>query len=108
MFANNDVLKKFWSKLIKSYTMDVLTGEKGIIDKKYVEGFIQALENAHYTSTGTPGLGEFVEIESDFGRGSALTYRSAVIHMDFFPTEAIRGDDEELRLDFRREQRLND
>lgn len=108
MFANNDVLKKFWNKLIKSYTMDVLAGEKGIIDKKYVEDFIQALEHAHYTSTGTPGRGELVEIESDFGRGSALTYRSAVIHMDFFPTEAIRDVDEGLRLDFRREQRLKD
>ncbi len=108
MFANNELLKKFWNKLIKSYTMDVLTGQKGIMDKRHIEDFIESLENAHYTSTGTPGLGELVEIESDFGRGSALTYKSAVIHMDFFPTGTLRSDDDDLRLDFRREQRLDD
>jgi len=108
MFANNGLLKKFWKKLIKSYAMDALAGEKVTIDKGYVEGFIEALENAQYTSTSTPGLGELVKVDSDFGKGSALIYKSAVIHMDFFATGAIRGHDVELRLDFRRDQRLDE
>lgn len=108
MFANNGLLKKYWGKLIKSYAMDALSGEKVTIDKAYIEGFIEALENARYTSTITPGLGELVEIDSDFGKGSALVYKSAVLHMDFFPTGAMREHDRELHLDFRRDQRLDD
>ena len=108
MFANNGLLQKYWMKLIKSYAMDALTGGKAAIDKRYVEGFIEAIENAQYTSISTPGLGKLVEIDSDFGKGSALVYKSAVVHMDFFPTGVIRGHDTELRLDFRREQRLDD
>ncbi len=108
MFANNGLLKKYWGKLIKSYAMDALAGEKAAIDKGYVEGFIEALENAQYTSTITPGLGELIDIDSDFGKGSALVYKSVVVHMDFFPTGLISGHERELRLHFRRDQRLND
>jgi hypothetical protein len=108
MFANHGLLKKLWKKLIKSYAMDALSGEKGIIDKPDIETFIEALEDANFVSTGTPGLGKLTRIESDFGKGSALLYKSAVVHMDFFPTEGIIDTDSELRLDFRRGQRLDD
>jgi len=108
MFTNNGLLQKYWKKLIKSYAMDALAGKKATIEKRYIQGFIEAIENAQYTSTTTPGLGELVEIDSDFGKGSALVYKSSVIHMDFFPVGAIRGHDAELRLDFRRDQRLED
>lgn len=108
MFANNGLLKRLWKKLIKSYAMDAISGEKGIVDKGDVGDFIEALEDANYVSTGTPGLGKLIKIESDFGKGSALVYKSSVIHMDFFPTDGIIDDGSELRLDFRRDQRLDD
>jgi hypothetical protein len=107
MFANNGLFNKLWKKLIKSYAMDAISGEKGIIEKDDIENFIEALEQANYVSTGTPGLGKLVKIESDFGKGSALIYKSAVVHMDFFPQDGII-DDGGLRLDIRRNQRLED
>jgi len=108
IFANNKLLNKLWKKLIKSYTMDALSGDKAIANKQHIEDFVEALKDAHYTSTGTAGLGTLLKIESDFGKGSALLYKSAVIHMDFFPTDGIIDEDSQLRLDFRRDQRLND
>jgi len=107
MFANNGLFNKLWKKLIKSYAMDAISGEKGIIEKDDIENFIEALEQANYVSTGTPGLGKLVKIESDFGKGSALIYKSAIVHMDFFPQDGII-DDGGLRLDIRRNQRLED
>ncbi len=108
MFVNNGLLKKLWRKLTKSYAVDALSGEKRVINKYHIENFIEALENAQCMSIGTSGLGKLIKIQSDFGRGSALVYKSAVVHLDFFPTDGIIDDDSGLRLDFRRDQRLDD
>jgi hypothetical protein len=108
MFANNGLLNKLWDKLIKSYAMDALHGEKGTVHKHDIEDLIEALKDTEYVSTGTPGLGKLMKIESDFGMGSALVYSSAVVHMDFFPTDDYIYDDPGLRLDFRKNERLND
>ena len=107
LFANNDLLKKLWKKLIRSYAMDALSGSPGAAEVSDIEDFLEAFEQANYITTGTPGLGQLLKVESDFGKGSALVYSSAVIHMDFFPSDGIT-DDNGLRLDIRREQRLDD
>ncbi len=107
LFANNSLLKKLWKKLIKSYAMDAIAGATGSIDRSDVENFLEAFDQANYISTGTPGLGQLMKIDSDFGKGSVLLYKSAVVHMDFFPTDGFT-DDHGLRLDIRRDQRLED
>lgn len=106
MFANNGLLNKLWSKLIKSYTMDALTGEKGILDKDDIEEFIEALHETKCVSTGTPGLGTLVKVEEDFGKGSALINTSTVVHMDFFPMSDCWHQGSGMRLDFRMNERL--
>lgn len=107
MFANNNLLKRLWKKLIKSYAMDAISGSTGAVQNSDIEHFLDAFEQANYISTGTPGLGQLLKVESDFGKGSALVYESAVIHMDFFPSDGVT-DDNGLRLDIRRDQRLNE
>jgi hypothetical protein len=107
LFANAGLLKKYWTKLIRSYAMDALHGGKGTLDKDDIERFLEALSEANFTSTNTSGLGTLLKIESDFGKGSALVYGSAVVHMDFFPSEGFL-DDPELHLDIRRDLRLED
>lgn len=109
MFANNGLLNKLWKKLIKSYAMDAISGEKSSVDKEDINEFLETFEDAKFVSTGTPGLGELVEIESNIGRGSVLVYEKTVVHMDFFPNDGtIIDDDSGLRLDFRRDQRLDE
>ncbi|MGB9720675.1 MAG: ARPP-1 family domain-containing protein [bacterium] len=107
MFANNSLLSKLWKKLIKSYAMDAIQGEKSTISRQDIENFIQSFEDAKHVSTGTPGLGTMLSIQSDIGKGSALVYDNTVIHMDFFPSEQVI-DDSGLRLDFRRDQRMGE
>lgn len=109
MFANNDLLKKFWRKLIKSYAMDALSGEKSDLDRYDINDFLETIAKAKYVSSDTPGLGDLYSIESNIGKGSALVYGDAVVHMDFFPrADIIRHHDSDLKLDFRREQRRKD
>lgn len=107
LFANNSLLGKLWKKLVKSYAMDALGGEKAVVTSDHIRNFLEALENARYISTGTPGVGALIKIESDAGRGAALVSASAVVHMDFFPTDGFIPDDE-LHLDIRRDIRLDD
>jgi hypothetical protein len=107
MFANTGLFKKYWRKLIKSYAMDALHGNKGQLEKTDIERFLEALAEANFTSTTTSGIGTLLKVESDFGKGSALIYGSAIVHMDFFPSEGFI-DDPELQLDIRRDLRLED
>jgi hypothetical protein len=108
MFANNGLLSKLWNKLIRSYAMDAITGEKCVVYRDDIEEFIEALKDTKHVSTGTPGLGSLLRLESDFGKGSALVYKSAVVHMDFFPQDDYIDIDSGLRLDIRRDERLDD
>ncbi len=108
LFASNSLLNKFWKKLIKSYAMDAINGEKSSITKTDIEDFIEIFEDAKFVSVGTPGLGDLLAIESNNGKGSALVYEQAVVHMDFFPVEDNLQDGSGLRLDFRRDQRMDD
>ena len=108
LFANNQLIGKIWKKLVKSYAMDAIRGEISSVDHGDIEGFIETLENGRMTSTGTAGLGRLFDITTDHGKGTALVYETAVVHMDYFPTDgSIIDDDSDLRLDFRRDQRLD-
>ena len=104
IFANNDLLSELWDKLLKSYCMDAIAGEQGLMDKEDIEALIQSLKDAKYVSTGTPGLGNLFAIESELGKGGALVYKSSVLHLDFFPDSANQ-DEPGIPLDFRRDQR---
>jgi hypothetical protein len=106
IFANNTLLMKYWNKLLKSYIMDAIHETKSTIHMDEVRRLLNAVTHAQYISIGTPGLGNLFKIETDFGKGSALTHQKNLVHMDFFPDEVFA--DPEWRLDVRRDERLND
>jgi hypothetical protein len=106
LFANNDLLGQYWDKLIKAYAMDALSGAKASVDKDDIENLIESLNGCQFTSTGTSGLGSLCKTENELGKGSVLVYKSAVIHLDFFMSHEI--DDDDLRIDLRRNERLTD
>lgn len=108
IFANNGLLREFWSKLLRSYVMDAILESEAIVMKKEIEELLHDLSRAKYVSLGTPGMGDLFNIETHYGRGNALVSKGTVIHMDFFVDEMQDDNDAELRLDIRREQRLND
>lgn len=106
IFANNGLLSKYWSKLLKSYVMDAMHESKSVVEKTDVQELLNALRHANYISVGTPGLGDLFNIETEFGKGSTLIHSGELVHMDFFVSDVFT--DPEWRLDLRREERLND
>lgn len=105
IFANNTLFSKLWKKLLKSYAMDALDGDKATFRSDAIRDFLESLKNAQYVSAGTPGAGWLVNVESDFGKGAALVYKTAIVHMDFFPFNNALDDDAGMRLDIRRDSR---
>jgi hypothetical protein len=106
VFANNDLLMKYWGKLLKSYVMDAIHERPSTINKEDVQGLLNGLIKAQHVSIGTPGLGDLFKVETDFGKGSVLVHQKQLVHMDFFPDDGLA--DPEWRLDLRRNERLND
>jgi len=107
IFANNNLLLEFWSKLLRSYAMDALLESEATVTKNDVEGLLNELLAARYTSIGTPGLGDLYILETASGKGNALLHRGSIVHLDFFIND-LQDDDSEWRLDMRRDQRLNE
>jgi hypothetical protein len=106
IFANNDLLMKYWNKLLKSYVMDAIHASKSVIQHEDIQDLLHALSHADYVSIGTPGSGDLLRITTEFGKGSALIHEQNSIHMDFFVSNHYR--EPSWRLDLRRDQRLHD
>lgn len=106
IFANNQLLNKYWHKLIKSYAMDAISESKSLVNKEEVQELLNALAESRYISIGTPGVGNLFTVETDFGKGSALLHKGNPVHVDFFINDIFA--EPELRLDMRRDQRLKD
>lgn len=106
IFANNNMLVKYWSKLLKSYVMDAMHESKSVVEKTDVQELLNILQHANYVSVGTPGLGNLFNVETEFGKGSTLIHSGNLVHMDFFVSDVFI--DTDWRLDMRRDQRLND
>ena len=108
IFASNDLIAKFWSKLLRSYAMDAISEREPVVRKEDIQDLVQALANANHVSVGTPGMGNLCRIETDFGKGTALIHNGKIVHLDFFVDDLQDTDDPLWRLDMRRDQRLND
>ncbi len=108
IFADNDLLQKFWKKLLRSYVMDAISEREAAVSKNAVNGLLNDLRSAKYVSIGTPGLGNLYRIDSNAGKGNILLFKGTIVHMDFFVNEADADCSPELRLDFRREQRMSE
>ncbi|MCX7995067.1 MAG: hypothetical protein N3A65_04780 [candidate division WOR-3 bacterium] len=107
LFASNSLLNKLWTKLVKSYAMDAIGSTRSSVTKEQVAEFLALIDGAKLVSVGTPGLGDLLSINADAGKGSVLVYEETVVHLDFFPDEDnFKEKDSGLRLDFRRDQRI--
>ncbi len=108
IFANNKLLGKFWSRLLRSYAMDAIMECEPTVDKAAIKNLMKTLSSSKYVSLGTPGAGELYRMETSSGRGSALVHDGQIIHLDFFSDDVSDDDQSEWQLDVRRDQRLND
>jgi len=108
-FGSPALFRKMWPKLLRSYVIDAMHSRaRGRLKAKQVQQFIRGAAGAQVTSQPTVGAGTLQRLSAANASGSALVFRSAVVHLDLFPGSNLESDDGSVpRLDFRRQRTLN-
>ena len=107
LFTNRDLFEKLWSKLLRSYVLEVISlpVKESSLTRNDVKAFVRNVLEAEFSRGETDGVGRAFEISSGSVFGSALVHSEQVIHLDLFPGGTIPLHDSPMDLDFRREQR---
>jgi hypothetical protein len=107
-FGSPALFRKMWPKLLRSYVIDAMQSRPaGRMEHKQVQQFIDDAALADVSYQTTVGAGRLQHLAAANASGSALTFRSSVVHLDLFPSSdpEIR-DGSAPRLDFRRQRSL--
>lgn len=108
IFANHNLFSSLWEKLLNSYIVDALQGERrNTVSIVEARRFLNKIREAGFEKRHTPGLGKLYRFESPDLAGGALTYNKSVIHLDAFPSEEYRSSSPPS-LQKRRESRFED
>ncbi|MHB0868506.1 MAG: ARPP-1 family domain-containing protein [Chloroflexota bacterium] len=76
---------KLWQKLVRSYAMDALDGEKAEpVARERAERLLKRLVGARAESFPSIGLGQDLRLEGDRAVGSALVFEGIVVHLGVF------------------------
>ena len=97
-----------WPKLLRSYVIDAMQSRPaGLIGQKQVQQFIKDAASADVSDQPTVGAGRLQRLAAANASGSALVFRSAVVHLDLFPGPSLEVDDGPApRLDVRRQRTI--
>ena len=108
-FSSPALFRKMWPKLLRSYVIDAMQSRpEGKIGQKQVRQFIETAARAAVTDQPTVGAGRLQRLSARNSSGSALVFRSSVVHLDLFPGAGSETDDGSVpRLDFRRQRTLH-
>jgi hypothetical protein len=90
MFGNNNMLCKYWDKLLEAYLIGNYLSEDPLsVTKQDVEKYLIQIRTARKIKLKTPGLGSQYKFSTDSGKGTVFTYKSSLIHLAFF-TKKVR------------------
>ena len=105
-FGSPALFRKMWPKLLRSYIIDAMqSSPEGRIGLKQVQRFIKTAALAEVTDQPTVGAGRLQRFSAANSSGSALVFRSSVVHLDLFPgSNTVTDDGSVPRLDFRRQR----
>jgi hypothetical protein len=108
-FGSPALFRKMWPKLLRSYVIDAMQSRPaGRMGQKQVRQFIDDAALAAVTDQPTVGAGRLQRLSARNSSGSALVFRSSVVHLDLFPGAGCGTDDGPVpRLDFRRQRTLH-
>ncbi len=109
LFGSPDLFRNMWPKLLRSYVIDAMQSRPaGTIGQKQVQQFIKDAASADVTDQPTVGAGRLQRLAAANASGSALVFRTAVVHLDLFPGSRTETDDggPAPRLDVRRQRTL--
>lgn len=87
IFANPDIFRELWPKLLDSYvvsTFQVATGP-GIWSREDAQRLIRRIAHMRQLGRYTPGLGRLLRLEGMDLLASALVWNDSVLHLELFP-----------------------
>ena len=107
LFDQTRTASVLWPKLVRSYAMDVLDGERGpAVDHDQAVALLTAALGARSEVYPSLGLGEDVRLEGEGVAGAALVHQSRPVHVSLFrvdgPTGAGRATTRLVRASTRR------
>ncbi|MBM3269913.1 MAG: hypothetical protein FJZ01_19950 [Candidatus Sericytochromatia bacterium] len=112
VFGDDDLLRKLYSKLLRSYVVDVMGDAwHGTTSAEDVRKFLSSASRADWEKGKTDGVGLGIEFKEPPLAGSALLYKEMVVHSDLFlaDVETIEDRRPDRRpppnLEMRRQQR---
>jgi hypothetical protein len=108
-FGSPALFRKMWPKLLRSYVVDAMQSRpEGRIGQKQVQRFIDDAARAAVADQPSVGAGRLQRLSARNASGSALVFRSSVVHLDLFPGTGYETDNGSVpRLDFRRQRTLH-
>ena len=108
-FGSPALFRKMWPKLLRSYVIDAMQSRpEGRIGQKQVQQFVDDASRVEVTDQPTVGAGRLQRLSARNASGSALVFRSSVVHLDLFPGANYQTDNGSVpRLDFRRQRTLH-
>jgi hypothetical protein len=108
-FGSPALFRKMWPKLLRSYVVDAMQSRPaGKIGQKQVQQFTDDAALADVSDQPTVGAGRLQRLTAANASGSALVFRSTVVHLDLFPdSNPETRDGSAPRLDFRRQRTLH-
>lgn len=107
VFASPSLFRTLWPKLLQSYVLDVIDrpDQACRVGRRDVERILDRAPDADFRPGNTDGVGSAWAISGNGMTGSALAYRSSVVHCDLFPSRPVgSGDSETPKLDYRRQR----
>jgi hypothetical protein len=93
LFEHPDVLRKLFEKVVRSYALDALSGDKSgeALSKQSVEGFLAEVAAGQVQTFPAVGSGEDLRISGPRITGAALAEGGHVVHLCAFRTEGDAG-----------------
>ncbi len=94
VFGDDDLLRRLYSKLLRSYVVDVMGDAwHGTTSADDVRKFLTSAGKARWSKGDTDGVGLGLEFKAPPLAGSALLYKEMVVHSDLFLDDAATLED---------------
>lgn len=108
LFASRELFREMWPKLLRSYVIDAVAARpEGRLSAADVSSFIRDAARGSATERSSVGAGSLWRLSGAGCSGSALVFRSGIVHLDLFPDGRFptdRGEEGDApRLDIRRQ-----
>ncbi len=92
LFDQPATAARLWQKLVRSYAMDALDGQKAEpVARERAERLLKRLVGARVESFPSIGLGQDLRLEGDRAVGSALVFEGIAVHLGIFRIHGHRS-----------------